>query len=542
MAELALGIVGVTGAVDTSIKLAKYLIETFRTYRDSAQILEEKIVFIEAIWVKVERQLNFLRSISDSLDPEFAESQFKLVGILGTKLYQLASRLENYTSSSGTESASLRRKWGEKYKRIRFSTDLRSGLDILVDELRVWSDLFDPSWYHISRISNNAIDYTLFKTESQVPHLDQNADPIRRLKTLRAVINPGTTFPDAGYKAPPLSYGEDSLGAHNDEIILYSAATAIKRTNFRTQGVLIRERIPCPPETASQVKSDVESLARRLQQVDPDTFGLLQCYGLIKHRDPNTKALQAIDAIYRTPDTAEPPTSLRQHLLQQRPISITAIVQLAKELIKSVSYIHACNFVHKNITPENILIFSNNQSSLGRGFLLGFDQFRNANFQTSYFGDFAWHRNLYRHPQRQGPFVQDRYIMQHDIYSIGVCLLEIGLWQSFVCYPDFMNADTTPTLGETIRAIGLQLTNKAFETRDLDIFMQIKDCLVALARSNLPHRMGDRYTDIVLACLTCLDLGNETFMAGRELEDEDGIMIGVRYIENILLKINDISV
>ncbi|KAK6339743.1 hypothetical protein TWF718_009137 [Orbilia javanica] len=500
MAELALGIVGITGAVDTSIK-----------------------------------------SISDSLDPEFAESQLKLVEILGTKLYQLASRLENYTSSFGTaaEGAPLRRKWTEQYQRFKFSTKLKSSLDKLVDELRAWSDLFDPSWYHISRISNNAIDYTLLKAESQVPHLDQNADPIRRLQTLRAAINPGTAV--AGYKAPPLNYHEGTLGAHKDEIILYSAATVIERTNFRTQNILIRERIPCPPETASQVKSDIESLARRLQQVDPEVFGLLQCYGLIKHRDPNTKALQAIDVIYRTPDTTEHPTSLRQHLLRQRPTSITAIVQLAKELIKSVSYVHTCNFVHKNIRPENILIFSNNQSSLGKGFLLGFDQFRNVNFQTSYFGDFAWHRNIYRHPQRQGPFVQDRYRMQHDIYSIGVCLLEIGLWQSFVWYPDF-SANTMPISGEAIREIGLQLTDKVFETRDLNTFMQIKDCLVTLARSNLPLRMGDRYTEIVLACLTCLDPENETFVAGPGLEDEDGIVVGVRYIENILLKINDISV
>ncbi|KAK6533718.1 hypothetical protein TWF694_002649 [Orbilia ellipsospora] len=540
MAELALGIVGVAGAVETSIKLAKYLIKTFRKYRDAAQILEEKIVIVEATWVKVERQLEFLQSISDSLDIEYAESQVKVIGILSTKLLQLASHLQDCTSKLEPQNTSSKRIWKEPYRKFRLSAALRSNLDKLIDELREWSDLFDPSWYHIVRMSNDTIDFALSKASSQVPGLDQTSDPIRRLQTLRAVINPGATHA-TDYKNPPLSFSESSLGEHQDEAILFSEATVIKRLNFRTQRILIRERIVCPAETASQLKSDIEELARRLQQIDPDTFGLLQCYGLIKHRDPSTKALQALDVMYRAPEGAEPPISLRQYLIQQPSVSITAIVQLAKELIKSVSYIHACTFVHKNIRPENILIFSNSQSPLGKGFLLGFDKFRNINFQTSYFGDHAWHRNLYRHPQRQGPFVEDRYIMQHDIYSIGVCLLEVGLGQSFV---DYSNTDTNiiPTAGAASRLAGLTLTDDVYKRRDLDTFMHIKDSLVTLARSYLPLRMGDRYTDIVLACLTCLDPGNKLFEAMGNVGGEDEILVGVRYTENILLKMNDISV
>jgi hypothetical protein len=46
----------------------------------------------------------------------------------------------------------------------------------------------------------------------------------------------------------------------------------------------------------------------------------------------------------------------------------------------------------------------------------------------------AWDRNVYRHPLRQGDRPAEAYRMQHDIYSLGVCLLEIGLWESFVEY------------------------------------------------------------------------------------------------------------
>lgn len=40
--------------------------------------------------------------------------------------------------------------------------------------------------------------------------------------------------------------------------------------------------------------------------------------------------------------------------------------------------------------------------------------------------------DIYRHPKRQGLQLDERYNMKHDIYSLGVCLLEIGLWEPFI--------------------------------------------------------------------------------------------------------------
>lgn len=70
--------------------------------------------------------------------------------------------------------------------------------------------------------------------------------------------------------------------------------------------------------------------------------------------------------------------------------------------------------------------------------------------------------------------------------------------------------------------------------------------------------MGNKYTDIVLLCLMCLDRrsgssvgemegGGESRGEGGGFEDvdmldEDGIVVGVKYIERILLKIQEISV
>lgn len=70
----------------------------------------------------------------------------------------------------------------------------------------------------------------------------------------------------------------------------------------------------------------------------------------------------------------------------------------------------------------------------------------------------------------------------------------------------------------------------------------LKDYLVDLARARLPQLMGDKYTEVVVTCLPCLDEGNDGFGDESEMLDEDGILVGVRFIEAILLRLNEIVV
>lgn len=63
-----------------------------------------------------------------------------------------------------------------------------------------------------------------------------------------------------------------------------------------------------------------------------------------------------------------------------------------------------------------------------------------------------------------------------------------------------------------------------------------------LARSQLSQRLGDVYSRVVLACLTCLDPGNQMFGDEGSLEDEDGVLVGVSFIEQILKELDRIYV
>jgi hypothetical protein len=183
-------------------------------------------------------------------------------------------------------------------------------------------------------------------------------------------------------------------------------------------------------------------------------------------------------------------------------------------------------------------MFQDNSSELAASFLLGLEKFRPAQpGRTLKASDSVWEKNLYRHPRRQVLRPEDEYVMQHDIYSLGVCLLEVGLWRTLVVYnkTNTKNAD-----GPTPPPLLPPLSN----TRENEVqkAIQVKNSLVIIAQRELPNRMGDKYTDIVISCLTCLDDSNPDFSDESEFKDEDDVIIGVRYIEKILLGLSNISV
>lgn len=492
----------------------------YRTFRTADEAIKDKIVLLEGQCTKLEVQLEFLGKISNQLDERLAESQLNLLGRLQGKLLLAVSQMEMPTS---------------KYLRRFKYTAVKERLDELMRDLEAWQTRFDPTWYMIILIGNSTIDTTL-KSE-QGKDGAPSASPLNNMVALRhAIQSPDTKASDGSQVNLSVNLDISGLADATDTPIPFSTArTVIRRGSAK---ILIAQSIDCQSGNIAHIKADAESLAKRLKQIDPDTFGLLRCYGILKRRDENNR-LNAIEMIYRTPQDCGPPNSLRQLLSRQDPVSASAIVKMAKQLVQSVSYVHACDFVHKNIRPENILIFpdNSNSSSLGSSFLVGFNQFRNTNFQTNLVGDPHWHSNLYRHKERQGMFVEERYVMQHDIYSLGVCLLELGLWRSFVWYPD----DTGEAAPVPALALGMGLSDADFQSPQSETPPEIKEHLVSLATRELPPRLGDIYTDVVVACLTCLDPGNEAFGSEEELKDEDGILIGVKFVETILLRIADIS-
>lgn len=115
--------------------------------------------------------------------------------------------------------------------------------------------------------------------------------------------------------------------------------------------------------------------------------------------------------------------------------------------------------------------------------------------------------------------------MQHDIYSLGVCLLEIGLWKSLL-RPGEADGGLEPS--ENFEDVKEALASGKRPSL-------VRNALMQITTEHLSGLMGQRYADIVLSCLTCLDPGDSNLFGKEEdLEDGDGIIVGVQFIEKVL--------
>ena len=91
-------------------------------------------------------------------------------------------------------------------------------------------------------------------------------------------------------------------------------------------------------------------------------------------------------------------------------------------------------------------------------------------------------KNLYRHPDIQD-VAHSSFSKFHDIYSLGVVLLEIALWQTARNMLDELKKRNKQHLGEEVNAYGLQ------------------EWYVSRAKKKVAHLMGGSYQSAVLACL-----------------------------------------
>ncbi|KAI1207871.1 uncharacterized protein F4807DRAFT_469075 [Annulohypoxylon truncatum] len=117
-----------------------------------------------------------------------------------------------------------------------------------------------------------------------------------------------------------------------------------------------------------------------------------------------------------------------------RPFKLNWRLSLAKEVVDTIIRLHAIGGLHKNIRSDSVLFSSKSYLALARTdyskhLLMGHDFIRTDASPTSSQGGMGKCPDIYHHPdQRKSP---DRaYQYAYDIYSLGILLLEIGLWKS----------------------------------------------------------------------------------------------------------------
>ncbi len=309
------------------------------------------------------------------------------------------------------------------------------------------------------------------------------------------------------------------------------------------------------------LNSIVHFSAEILAAADPCTMHVLCCEGYV-HR-PNLRQFQTI---LKFPLGLGSPRTLRDLLLDPDPQtepSTTFRVQLCKQIATAALYTHTASLVHKAIQPEAILLLRKIDSDgsrqgeglnsfrtapLGIPFLTGFGQARQEtpDAYSSLRENTDWEQDLYSHPSRQGQ-PTTKYTMAHDIYSIGVILLEIGLWRSFVVwngFNDFMIDEAVLGGGKAIFRRMKERKPKAGE--------ELKKLYEGLAAQELPNVMGERFCEVVLRCLGAVEGGLvEAVPKKEQIETEVTVMVnegqkeervGLGYIQGVLESLDNIKI
>jgi hypothetical protein len=249
------------------------------------------------------------------------------------------------------------------------------------------------------------------------------------------------------------------------------------------------------PGKLQEATDVVRELAGALSVVDPTVTGLLPCTGLFHSTDINNPRF---GLIYTAPfDIGDAnPLTLKgllnakdsrdnrrtaAHPLDQR-------LSLARRIASAVYFYHAVGWVHKTIRSDNILMLEPAGQDpllsfpyvLGHPYLVNFASAR-ADAGTTDLSleqqENEWFLNVYRHPARQGVNISARFTMAHDTYSLGVVLLEMGMWRP-------------------LERSEAEIKGKTPE--------QVRNVLIKLA-DGAAIQMGSKYKDLVQWCLRLED-------------------------------------
>ncbi|KAF3927072.1 hypothetical protein AA313_de0203043 [Arthrobotrys entomopaga] len=515
-----------------NLRYGEVLVEACSTFKAAENQILTLITRIESSWLRTKYQLKFLQKVVPLLQEDHQRIQKGILDKLNETLQVTISQLQSVAGPKILPDP--------KFDRGNIDTDRckdivleinrfkyvfkKEKLEKSVEDLESWQRLFDPSWFLIMTIANPVVDQQLADAYQPNPNEGAalNREPAFKAAALRSARDREPT-------ASGIFRSVEGINQSTIQTIEASSALVAQRSDSRKH--LILDPVSCPPDVkVPAVTKAVRDLARKLMNADPDMFGLLRCKGVIKksHLPPRSNNIAAFVFIFEIPRGLSAPVGLRNLLSDSGHLhSLSHRLQIAKDLAKAVNYIHMFGYVHKNIRSENVIVLQDGRSDIGSAFLVGFEEIRLAEGESRRLGDSILERNIYRHPERQGPNPQEYFIMQHDIYSLGVCLLEIGLWVSL--------PDTLINIG--IRSLG---EPPAYTEKDHHSNSPVRDSvqcqLLKQAREILPRKMGSNYAKVVETCLTCLDPSNEDFGDEAALQDEDGVLVSVRYIEKVSRK------
>jgi hypothetical protein len=190
--------------------------------------------------------------------------------------------------------------------------------------------------------------------------------------------------------------------------------------------------------------------------------------------------------------------------------------QLAYKLAHALSDFQSIGWVHQGYRSENVLFLSQSgMKDLARDvpyaepLLFGYGGSRLDSLPSASLYDDDPDRNLYRHPGRWGVHPAERFNKLHDIYSLGVVLLEIGYWACIT-----------------------ELVGKEYRKKGADPSIVRQQLLDLAANPRIANLVGEVYGGIAALCLrsTAAAFGFE-----EARDDKNDSLLQQRFSEMVVL-------
>jgi hypothetical protein len=500
--EIAGIVVAVPGVIDLCIKYGQFLRDKIHNYRHVEEITRVNQFIVELVEGEVHQVLQFFKAKHSDSTQDHQTS-----GLVQQLKSLLAEILRMFPSDGpGT------------WERLVFSFQGKKSIDRACAELENW---------HTRLMRHFWIRAMLGSPDLSAGH--DTADTRCKMLSRAQRVKKAIMSPDVR---------KLRLNAFDDAITLQRLPDSnVAVTDVGKELAEFREYPSlATPQVVNATQALVRDIAARLHEIEPSTMGLLRCIGFTP--EP-TKCRFALRFHYPAGKSA---VGTLQSLLVhkenrdgvQHPLGDRVL--LARKLASAVLYMHTCDFVHKTIRPDNVLIFTDDVPPgddpakytypcvIGEPFLVGFDNVRKAIAASNMIKVEEWRKNVYLHPDRHRMGVGDEYTVRHDVYSLGVVLLEIALWGSFT--------DRRPE-GLARYVWQKSGTQPAAPLPPEDLRRKY----LRIAKSLVPREIGTKYADIVVSCLE----GLQDEERGGLLNDEDGLVIETAYVAQVLSKLEEIS-
>jgi hypothetical protein len=231
--------------------------------------------------------------------------------------------------------------------------------------------------------------------------------------------------------------------------------------------------------------------------------------------------------------------------------SLNIRIDICYKLAEAVLESHNLGIVHKNIRPENILLSIPvlGEDACAKLSLLGW-QYASLSYDagTLLMGEITLQRKIYQHRERQTQIADNKYCMGHDIYSLGVCMIEILTWDLILPAVPRTPDDGAAAITEyescvsavymdSFTALGFK-ADATYQGNPAQDLAQIQQTLLRVNQETVPREAGNKMKRLINNFTTCLDEGNDAPFGMMDKRDSKDIAMD--FIENALSDIRGV--